>query len=120
MNKFNQEKLVLLISSGKNTYKDIKDGIPELPELELESMVNDIASNPGCIVKTNADLPNYGNVHFADADTFYLTNNGKDVLYQLQKEKVLNKKVDDSYKLNVMILIATVIGVILSFLALTK
>ena len=86
----NQEKevLVKLIHSGKNSAADIKK---ELPNINLRSAVFSIALGDNLIYSEKSFYSEIEKIqyHFTDTDTFQLTETGKNVLHQIQKEERL-------------------------------
>lgn len=89
LNQRTREQLILLVSSGKNTYTDIKQAIPELTDDELRiaslpMLINDLSER----VLSLDHLPSGDkySYKFADDDKFSLSWYGEDLLYKVQKE----------------------------------
>ncbi|WP_196601697.1 hypothetical protein [Pectinatus frisingensis] len=84
-----KENLVKLIASGKNTYADIKINIPTIDPLDLEGMSKDIVANAGILIRSPASaFFGPGNYQFKDTDKFHLTENGKNLLYRVQRDEI--------------------------------
>lgn len=111
-----KELLVKLIADGKNTYKNLHTVLPNLSSTTLKSIALNLPGNLNSpLIKLTKSL-SYSetlNYHFKDTDTFELTEHGKDLLYQLQKEQ------KSEYR-EKAILLLTVISVIISIIALFK
>lgn len=119
MDKKTKEKLVKLIGNGHISYKDIKDNLPCIIELELESMVRQPPSNIDCLVQCSANIPlGQGNYHFLATDTFSLTSHGKDLLYEIQKEELVERHFKETMSLNRKVYIIAIIGAIIGVLGL--
>ncbi len=101
MSKQIRDQLVLLASSGKISYRDIKAAIPELDDAELRiaslpMAINDLSKRVLDIEHLpNGDLYKY---EFAAEDKFVLSVYGEDLLYQLQKERRQEKLIEDTLK----------------------
>lgn len=89
LNRKTREQLVMLVHSGKNTYADIKQALPDLTDSDLRiaslpMMINDPSERVLCLDHHSFDdLYHY---QFAENDTFSLSWYGEDLLYYVQKE----------------------------------
>ena len=82
MNQSNQEKLVMLIASGKKTYAEIKSNMPELNDGELRMIASLPIKDPESIIRFNGSGGVYTRT-FQPADSFYLTEQGENILHQV-------------------------------------
>ena len=90
LNQSNQEKLVMLIASGKKTYTEIKANMPELNDGELRMIASLPIKDPDCIVKFEGTGGVYTRT-FQPDDSFYLTEQGQNILHQVQiRQEAIN------------------------------
>lgn len=88
MTNEDKEKLVKLIASGINTYADIEEILPGA----VASAVVDYTDGTSLhlIYPVNKDT------HIKSDTIFALTDDGKDILYQLQKEQLAERHFQES------------------------
>lgn len=94
LNQENREKLVLLVSSGQNTYTDIKQAIPDLTDDDLRtaSLPMPILTPSERVLRLDPLPPgDKDRYEFAIDDTFSLSQYGVELLYQVQKERRLEE-----------------------------
>lgn len=107
-----REQLVLLINSGKNSYADIKQAIPELTDADLRiaslpMLINDLSERVLSLDHhPSGDAFRY---EFTDTDRFSLSIYGEDLLYKIQKEQILTVSQDEAIKWAKVAAIATII-----------
>lgn len=81
------DRIVLLIGNGANTYRQIKEAIPELSDKELQShsvIEKYIIKNLYFYLKDSEGFQQRD--HFLPEDIFVLNENGLNLLYRLRKE----------------------------------
>lgn len=135
------DTLILQIASGKNTYKDIQDALPEINSPTMIYYLVDTAKeNPNLpFTLSSIELLNYNlsseprnNYYFQLAtipddfyplyefkptDKFILSTSGENVLYQLEKEADLHHVAETSAKYAKRSYLATIlIGIITSLI----
>lgn len=81
MNQKDNEKLVLLIASGQNTYKDLRHEFPGLP---ASSWLRLDVAHASPIITAERQLK--------DSTVFILNRAGEDLLYALQKEGAIARR----------------------------
>lgn len=102
------ERLVSLISSGRNTYADIRQVFPQMEDDELIThitgpsgtcTISPAGKSPQLLlILTSAPAKLTGNYQFKPDDQFSLTIQGQDVLYQLQKEERIAYLAESRYR----------------------
>lgn len=87
MTREQQEKLVYLVDSGRNTYQDIKQSLPEITDTEMRyASVMAQAHEPRHILDLSFVPEKPFFYKFQNGDTFHLTEEGQNVLYAYKKE----------------------------------
>ena len=82
-----KEKLVKLISSGHNTYRELKVEFPHMNESAWQYIGNSMTGRKDVAFSDKTCSPTEHPKKLAGSDTFRLTEYGEDILYQLKKER---------------------------------
>ena len=107
----NKEKLVSLIYSGHNTYRELKSEFPDMDESAWQYMGNSLTGRKDVAFSDKTCIPTKHPLKLIDSDTFRLTEYGENLLHQLHKEAVRDKQAAEAMALNKRIFAATLIGV---------
>lgn len=94
MNNKSKEQIVMLFSTKKLlTYKDLKIALSEDILNELKSITLIEMNSSGKLIKLHYKIDsskkyiNYNNHKFVETDTFSLTEEGENMLYQIKRDK---------------------------------
>ena len=113
----NKEIIVKLVAEGKNSYADFRNAIHNLSEWEVQGITTSTAWNPNITILYKIS-GNKDSKTIQLSDRFSLNERGQNLLYQLQKEDKMEALAVQSHLLNVKIFRLTLIGLILSLIAL--
>lgn len=100
MNLSKKERLVLLIDSGKNTYREIKENIPDIEDKELRIAASPPINDPETIVHLEGNISGIYKREFKDNDRFYLTEYGQNLFYQAKEKLRLKEQTEESLRLS--------------------
>ena len=112
-----KELLVKMVSNGHNTFAELDAAFPRVGEYEWRVSGRYVYSTLRVVVcHSHDDL----DVSLEDSDTFVLTDEGKSLLYRIQKEERMIAKQDEAikwgkyafYGMIVIGVLATLIGLV--------
>lgn len=127
------DSLVKLISTGKNTYKDISENFPYLSGEDLIDIIGDDFSFESefsirvldrnispILFFINTPDKYEANYIFKLDDSFELSVYGENILYQLEKERQQEEKTNEAIRWAKYATLLTFIGLIYQFIASEK